>query len=155
MTYAVIRVRGTINIQPDIKKTLNLLNLTRANHCVLVEENPSTKGMLNVAKDYITWGDNLDKTIITKLIKNRGRLKGDKKITDDHIKSSTSYSNIEKLSEAIISKKFKYKDIPNIKPVIRLNPPKKGYEGIKRSFKKNGALGYRGKEINKLIDRMI
>jgi len=155
MTYAVVRVRGTVNIHPDIKKTLTLLNLTRVNHCVLIEEKPSSKGMLNVVKDYVTWGDNLDKDVLTNLIKKRGRLIGDKKITEDHIKSSTSYSNIEKLSEAIINNKFKYKEIPNVKPVIRLNPPKKGYKGIKRSFKKKGSLGYRGKEINKLLDRMI
>jgi len=42
-----------------------------------------------------------------------------------------------------------------VKPIFRLNPPKKGYEGIKRSFVNKGALGYRGKEINKLIERMI
>ncbi len=39
MVYAVIRVRGTVNIKPDIKKTMQLLRLTRANHCVLLEEN--------------------------------------------------------------------------------------------------------------------
>ena len=38
MVYAVVRVRGTVNVNPDIKKTLQLLKLTRANHCVLVDE---------------------------------------------------------------------------------------------------------------------
>jgi len=154
MTIIAIRVRGTVNIKPDIKKTLELLNLTRANHCVLIEDNSVSKGMLQVAKDYITWGEG-EKEVITKLISNRGRLKGDKKISDDYIKSSTSYTTIDKLTEAILNKKFKYKDIPNIKPIFRLNPPKKGYEGIKRSFKNKGALGYRGKDINKLIQKMI
>ena len=154
MVYAVIRVRGTINIKPDIKHTLNLLNLTRANHCVLVEDTPQYRGMLQVAKDYITWGE-LDKSTLAKLIESRGKLEGDKDITPEFLKSSTSYDNIEKLSEAIINNKFRYKEIPNVKPVFRLNPPKKGYEGIKRSFANGGALGYRGKEINNLIERMI
>jgi len=154
MTYAAIRIRGIINIKPDIKKTLQLLNLTRVNHCVLLEEKPNIKGMLQVAKDYITWGE-IDQEILTKLIQNRGKVEGDKKISEEYLKSATPYSAIDKLSEAIISKKFKYKDIPNIKPIFRLNPPKKGYEGIKRSYKNKGALGYRGKEINKLLDRMI
>ncbi|RLF30819.1 MAG: 50S ribosomal protein L30, partial [Thermoplasmata archaeon] len=48
-----------------------------------------------------------------------------------------------------------YRELPDIKPVLRLNPPRKGYEGVKRSFMEGGALGYRGKEINKLIKRMI
>jgi len=154
MTYAAVRIRGVVNIKPDIKKTLRLLNLTRSNHCVILSEDKSTKGMLRVAKDYITWGE-VDKKVLTKLIKERGKLEGDKELTDAHLKSTTSYDTIEKLSDAIIDNKFKYKEIPNVKPLFRLNPPKKGYEGVKRSFVKKGALGYRGKEINKLIERMI
>jgi len=154
MVFAAVRIRGVINIKPDIKRTLQLLRLTRANHCVLLEENPSTKGMLQIAKDYITWGE-IDKEMLSKLINTRGRLEGDKEVTEDYIKSATSYTSIEKLSQTIIDKKFNYKDIPNVKPIFRLNPPKKGYEGIKRSFVNKGALGYRGKEINKLIERMM
>jgi large subunit ribosomal protein L30 len=154
MTFAVVRVRGIINVKPDIKRTLQLLSLTKANHCVLFEENANIKGMLQVAKDYITWGE-IEKDVLSKLIKTRGMLEGDKDLTEDFIKSATSFDNIEKLSQAIVDNKFKYKEIPNIKPIFRLNPPKKGYEGIKRSFKNGGALGYRGKEINKLIGRMI
>ncbi|MDH7517972.1 MAG: 50S ribosomal protein L30 [Candidatus Thermoplasmatota archaeon] len=152
--YAVVRVRGTVNIKPDIKKTLKLLSLSRANHCVLVEETPSTKGMLQTAKDYVTWGE-IDREVLSKLIKRRGKLEGDQDITDDYIKSATSYDNVEMLSEAIIEKKISYKEIPNVKPIFRLSPPKKGYDGIKMSFVKGGALGYRGKEINRLIERML
>jgi len=154
MTYAAIRVRGTVNVNPDIKKTLKLLNLTKTNHCVIVDESPVTKGMLNVAKDYVTWGE-VEKDVLLKLITSRGRLEGNKQLTDEYIKTATSYGSISKLSEAIIDNKFKYKEIPNIKPIFRLNPPRKGYEGIKRSYKNKGALGYRGKDINKLIERMI
>ncbi len=154
MTYAVVRVRGTVNIKPDTKKTLQLLNLTKVNHCVILEEKPSIKGMLQVVKDYVTWGE-IEKNILNNLINSRGKLEGDKKLTDDYLKSSTSYGSIDKLSLAIMENKFKYKDIPNVKPIFRLNPPKKGYEGIKRSFVNKGALGYRGKEINKLIEKMI
>ena len=154
MTYAAIRVRGLVNIKPDIKKTLQLLNLTRVNHCVLLEEKPSIKGMLQVAKDYITWGE-VEKEILEKLMMKRGKLEGDKELTEKHLKSATSYSNIDKLTQAIIDNKFKYKDIPEIKPIFRLSPPKRGYEGVKKSFANKGALGYRGKDINKLIERMI
>ena len=154
MTYAAIRIRGTVNVNPDIKKTLQLLNLTRANHCVILEEKPNIKGMLQVAKDYITWGE-LEKDALTNLMTSRGKLEGDKKLTEVYLKSATSYNSIDKLSQAIIDNKFKYKDIPKVKRIFRLNPPKKGYRGIKKSFVNKGALGYRGKEINKLIERMI
>ena len=154
MVFAAVRIRGIVNVKPDIKRTLQLLRLTRVNHCVLLEENASIKGMLQIAKDYITWGE-IDKSILSELIGSRGKLEGDKDITEDYIKSATSYNNLEKLSQAIIDNKFKYKDIPNVKPIFRLSPPKKGYEGIKKSFVNKGALGYRRKEINKLLERMI
>ena len=154
MVFAAVRVRGIVNVKPDIKRTLQLFRLTRVNHCVLLEENASTKGMLQIAKDYITWGE-IDKAILSELIGSRGKLEGDKDLTEDYIKSATSYTNLEKLSQAIIDNKFKYKDIPNVKPIFRLSPPKRGYEGIKRSFVNKGALGYRRKEINKLLERMI
>jgi len=154
MVFAAVRVRGIVNVKPDIKRTLQLFRLTKVNHCVLLEENASIKGMLQIAKDYITWGE-IDKSILSELIGSRGKLEGDKDITEDYIKSATSYNNLEKLSQAIIDNKFKYKDIPNVKPIFRLSPPKKGYEGIKRSFVNKGALGYRKKEINKLLERMI
>ena len=154
MVFAAVRVRGIVNVKPDIKRTLQLFRLTRVNHCVLLEENASTKGMLQIAKDYITWGE-IDKAILSELIGSRGKLEGDKGLTEDYIKSATSYNNLEKLSQAIIDNKFKYKDIPNVKPIFRLSPPKNGYEGIKRSFVNKGALGYRRKEINKLLERMI
>ena len=154
MVFAVVRVRGTINMKPDIKRTLQLLRLNRTNHCVLLEESVNFQGMLQIAKDYITWGE-VDKNLLSNLILSRGKITGDKDLTEGYIKSATSHNSIEKLAQAIIDNKFKYKDIPDVKSIFRLNPPKKGYEGIKRSFINNGALGYRGKEINKLISRMI
>jgi large subunit ribosomal protein L30 len=154
MVFAVIRVRGIVNVTSDIRKTLELLRLRKINHCVILEDNKVNKGMLQVVKDYATWGE-VDKDTLMNLIKSRGLLVGDKKITDEYVKSATSYNNLEKLSQAIIDSKIKYREIPEIKPLFRLNPPKKGYEGIKRSFKNGGALGYRGKEINNLIKRML
>lgn len=38
---------------------------------------------------------------------------------------------------------------------MRLHPPIRGYEGIKRSYKMGGALEYRGKDIEELLKRMI
>jgi len=152
--FAVVRVRGLINLKPDIKKTLQLLNLTRVNHCVLLEDSKIVRGMLQVVKDYVTWGE-IEESTIVKLIQARGKLIGDKELTEEYVKSATSFKNFEKLSEALVKNNIKYKDIPDVKPIFRLHPPRKGYEGIKRSFTNKGALGYRGKEINKLIDRMV
>jgi large subunit ribosomal protein L30 len=154
MVYAVIRVRGTVNIKPDIKKTMQLLRLTRANHCVLLEENAVYKGMLQMVKDYTTWGE-INKETLTKLLSMRGKLIGDKPLTEEYLKKAAPYHSFEKLSEAIIDNKVKYNDIPEVKPLFRLNPPKKGHRTVKRSFVNKGSLGYRKDAINLLIERML
>jgi len=154
MVYAVIRVRGTVNIKPDIKKTMQLLRLNRANHCVLLEENAVHKGMLQIVKDYTTWGE-INKETLTKLLSMRGKLIGDKPLTEQYLKKAAPYHSFEKLSEAILENKVNYKDIPEIKPLFRLNPPKKGHRTIKRSFVNKGSLGYRKDAINTLIERML
>lgn len=154
MVYAVIRVRGTVNIKPDIKKTMKLLRLTRANHCVLLEENDVYKGMLQMVKDYTTWGE-INKETLAKLLSLRGKLAGEKPLSEEHLKKATPYHSFEKLSQALLDNKVKYKDIPEVKPYFRLHPPKKGYRTVKRSFVNKGSLGYRKENINTLIERML
>jgi len=150
--FAVIRVRGSVGVRKDIKDTLAMLRLHRINHAVLVDETPDYKGMLQKAKDYITWGEINDGTLAS-MIKKRGRLPGNKKITKEHIKDK-GYSTFKELAEALIKGETTPEDL-HIKPVFRLQPPRKGYESVKKSFKEGGSLGYRGDKINELIQRMI
>ncbi|MBN1861936.1 MAG: 50S ribosomal protein L30 [Candidatus Thermoplasmatota archaeon] len=152
--YAVIRVRGTVNVKPNIRKTMELLRLTRANHCVLLEENDVYKGMLQIIKDYTTWGE-INKETLSKLLSTRGKLSGDKPLTEDYLKKATPYKSYEKLSDALLDNKVHYKEIPEIKPFFRLSPPKKGHRTVKRSFVNKGSLGYRKEAINSLIERML
>jgi len=152
-TLAVVRIRGGISINRDIKNTLKMLNLTKVNHCVFIPETKEYKGMLQKVKDYVTWGE-IDSDTLTEMIKERGRLKGDKPVTDKYLEEN-GYTSIKKFVEEIIEGKTKYSSLKDVKPVIRLHPPRKGLEGIKRSFAIGGALGCRGKEINELLRRMI
>ncbi len=152
--FAVIRVRGRTGIRWDIEDTLKMLNLTRINHCVLIPDNPSYRGMLQKVKDYVTWGE-INEEVAVKLIRKRGRLMGDKEITDEYIKENLGYESVEEFAKALVSGKALYKDIPNVKPIFRLHPPLKGWEKTKRHFIEGGALGYRGDKINDLILRML
>ena len=152
--YAVIRVRGTVNVNPNIKRTMQLMRLTRTNHCVLIEENPVSKGMLQIAKDYVTWGEINKETLVT-LIQKRGKLQGDKPVTDEYLKGSTPFASVEKLADALLASSFVYQDIPDVKPLFRLNPPRQGYRTVKRSVQNKGTLGYRKDAINALIQRML
>ncbi|ENN96562.1 50S ribosomal protein L30P [Methanocaldococcus villosus KIN24-T80] len=154
MAYAVIRVRGRIGVRGDIADTLKMLRLHKVNHCVIIPETDTYKGMLRKAKDYITWGE-INKETLKKLILKRGRLPGNKRVNEEIIKELTGM-DIDELCEKIINGEIKIKDLP-IKPVFRLHPPKRGWErrGIKKHFKEGGALGYRGEKINELLERMM
>ncbi len=152
--FAVIRVRGRTGVRRDIADTLKMLNLTRVNHCVLIPDTPAYRGMLKKVKDYVTWGE-IDESTAARLIRVRGRLYGDKPITDEYIKENLGYENIEEFAKALVAGKALYKDIPDVKPVFRLHPPLKGWEKTKRHFTEGGALGYRGEKINELILRML
>ena len=154
MMYAVIRVRGRVNVNYSIRDTMKYLRLSRVNHCVLIPDTPYYTGMLKKAKDYITWGE-INPQTIRELIIKRGRLAGDQPVTPGYVKKKTDFKDINELTKAIHRGKVEYKKLPEVKPLFRLAPPAKGYEGIKRSFVEGGALGYRGKKINDLIGRMI
>lgn len=152
--YAVIRVRGRPDVNVDVRKTMQLMCLTRVNHCVIVPEDDVTKGMLQKAKDYITWGE-VDAETLENMIRVRGRLSGDEAMTDEYLKANTEFATAAEMAKAILGSGYKMKDIEGAKAVFRLHPPSKGYEGIKRSYRNGGALGYRGKAINELIARML
>jgi large subunit ribosomal protein L30 len=47
------------------------------------------------------------------------------------------------------------REVKELRPVLRLHPPVKGLRAIKRGYNDGGDLGYRGKAINQLIDRML
>jgi len=110
--------------------------------------------MLQVAKDYITWGEVNEETL-AKMIRVRGRIEGDKPITDEYLAANTEFKTVEEMAKSILTSNYKMKDVEAAKPVFRLHPPVKGYEGNKRSYKNGGALGYRGEAINDLIARML
>lgn len=150
---AAIRIRGRTGIKKDISDTLDMLRLTRINHAVLIEKNPSYKGMLQKAKDYITWGE-VDQETVLKLLSKRGKIAGNVKLTEGYLKENTDFSSVEELSGALLDSGAKLEDI-GVKPVFRLHPPRKGYEDIKKTFRESGSLGYRGDKISDLIKKMI
>ncbi|GAA5818275.1 MAG: 50S ribosomal protein L30 [Methanobrevibacter sp. CfCl-M3] len=151
--FFVVRVRGTTGVKKDIANTLNMLHLNRINHGVLVQDNPSYKGMLQKAKDYITWGE-IDSKMLVDVISKRGKLAGNVSISEEYLKENTNYSSIEELVNALLNAEIKVEDI-DMKPIFRLHPPRKGYEGIRQSFNEGGSLGFRGDSINILLKKMV
>ncbi len=152
MSWAVVKVRGSINVKPKIKETMKLMRLNRVNHCVIVPENETYDGMLKIIKDYVTWGE-VDVETTELMLESSGKTSGNAIFTKKELKDS-SFKTMKALAKNLSEGKVVMRDVPKLKPIFRLHPPRKGYEGIKRSFKEGGALGYRGEKINKLIRRM-
>jgi large subunit ribosomal protein L30 len=150
--FAIIRLRGSAGINRNVEDTLQMLRLKAVNNCVIVQETVDYKGMLEKVKDSITWGE-IDKDVLISMLKKRLRLKSNEKINEKEFKSVTGYKS-EKLVDMLIGGKIKLKDLEKIEPVFRLTPPSKGFKSIKEHYPK-GDLGYRGKEINELLKRMI
>jgi large subunit ribosomal protein L30 len=54
---AVVRIRGSIDVNTQILDTLKMLHLWKKNSCIVFVPSASAMGMLIKAKDYITWGE--------------------------------------------------------------------------------------------------
>lgn len=153
--YAIIRLRGLSGVPPDVAETLRKLRLTRKYTAVVYPKNSSIEGMLATVKDWVTWGEISEETLKELLVK-RGRLVGNKPITEEFIKEKFGMS-MDDFVRALINGKLQLHKLDNIiKPVFRLHPPKGGFKkSTRKPIGSNGELGYRGPEINKLLLRMM
>ena len=154
MTFAVIRLRGKHDLRRSVDDTLHMLHLTRQNHCVFLPEDATSRGMLQAVKDFVTWGE-VDAEVLAKALLRRGRAVGDKPIDDAFVKGHSRFKSIWDLSQAIAKGEATLREVREMRPVLRLHPPVKGLRAVKRGFNDGGDLGYRGTEINELIQRML
>ncbi len=146
-TIAAVRIRGRVNVNKRIEDTMRLLKLDRTNTCVIIPYNKYYKGMLQKAKDYITYGE-INKDTFKKILLKWGRIEGNKKVTEEYLKEKGA------TIDDLYSFKKKLKEV-GIKVPFRLHPPRKGFKATRRPFTMKGDLGYRGDKINDLLERMI
>jgi large subunit ribosomal protein L30 len=151
--FAIVQVRGVVNTRREIKDTLKMLRLHHINHCVLVPDTPEYLGMIRKVKDFVAYGE-VDAVTIETILRTRGRIVGNASLTDEYVKSNSPYSGVTEFAAALASGEARLTDVPGVKPVLRLHPPRKGYRTIKRTVQQGGALGYYGQEINSLLHRM-
>jgi len=152
---AVLRIRGEVGVREPIKKAMDLMKLHRKNRVVLMKNTPSNIGMINKVKDYCTFGE-VDSKIVKELLENRGRLPGNKKLTAEYLKKEAK-TDFDSLSKSLVEGKASLKDIAGLKRYFKMHPPLGGFErgGIKHPYAAGGVLGYRGKEMGKLIQKII
>jgi large subunit ribosomal protein L30 len=150
----VIRIRGTVSASMQARETLSMLHLKRNNYAVLIDDRPSFLGMMKAARDYVTFGEPSRETV-DRLIKEKGRLMGNRKLTDEYAQK-VGYKSVDEIAHAVSDCRVEYWKLPGIQATFRLHPPTKGFKGkIKRGYGSGGELGYRGEKINELVNRML
>jgi large subunit ribosomal protein L30 len=139
--YAIIRVRGSINTKPDVKKTFELLSLKSVNNMSIWPETKASLKMIKKVENYATFGT-ISKEVLEEVVTKKATA-----LTGELDKKAA----IKILSEGKTIKEA------GIKNCFKLSPPKKGYErkGIKRPFTLGGALGDRKEKMDELVKRMM
>ncbi|MFH0936165.1 MAG: 50S ribosomal protein L30 [Candidatus Woesearchaeota archaeon] len=152
---AIIRIKGKAGLKKTVKDTFLLLRLYKKNSCVVVPNTQSYVGMLTKIKDCSTWGE-IDEQTFKLLLEKRGRLPGNKQLTNEYLQQKLKI-NIDQFAKEFINFKKELKDIPGLKLFFKLTPPRQGFEdkGIKVQFSQGGVLGYRKDKINNIIQRML
>jgi large subunit ribosomal protein L30 len=155
MAWMVIRVRGTIHARHDIRQTLEELRLTRANHATLLPEEPGFRGMLHKVQGYVTWGEAEPETV-TLLLRERGETTDGRPLSAPNGENADAQSptpSVDRVVESALRDGLLRAQ--DVKPLLRLRPPRGGWRSTKRPFGLGGALGYRGRAINDLARRMV
>lgn len=158
--YAIIRLRGRVNVPHDVEYTLKLLRLNKRFHLVIYPKNmPGLDGMLMKIKDWISWGEISCETL-AELLRKRGRVVGGEKLSDETasivLKNYGLEGGVDELARAICEGRIIIHKDKLLKPVFRLAPPRGGFKGsVKKPYGNDGETGYRGQEINLLIKQMI
>lgn len=150
-----VRIHGRVGLRSDIEDTLRILHLTRANHATILPSNPSSLGMLQKVKDYITWGEGTPETV-SLLLRRSGEFSGGAKLAEEGLAERSSFTLMDDLAKALCAGTADLKDVQGLEPTFRLHPPRGGFRGSrKRSYTSRGELGYRGEAIAGLISSMV
>ena len=152
MAYLVVRIKGTVNVRQQAKKTLNGLNLDKRFRATIVPESAEYLGMLRKIKDEVAW-TKADASIVKELLEKRGRRTGYKPITKPDLPKE--YNSIDDLAYAIADNKVTMSKLGGIKPWFALSPPKGGFKRkTKTQYTQDGILGEDG-ELAQLVKRML
>jgi len=151
---ALVQLRGEVNQSQAVRDTLNMLNLHKVNHCVLVPETPTYRGMITKANDWVAHGTPTQEAVETVLRKRAEAAEGDAAIDDEWLAENTDYDSFEALAEALLAEETTLRE-QGLSPTLRLHPPRGGHGGIKHPTKEGGQLGkHETEDISKLLEAM-
>jgi large subunit ribosomal protein L30 len=152
MAYLVVRIKGTVNIPQQAKRTLDGLNLDKRFRATIVPESAEYLGMLRKVKDEVAWA-RADVSIVKELLEKRGRKSGYRPITKPDLPKE--YNNMDDLASAIAENKVAMSKLEGIKPWFALSPPKGGFKRkTKTQYMQDGILG-EDSDLPEIVKRML
>lgn len=131
---AAVSLKGTVKVHKKPMDTLKKLRVTNTNMCVVVPSDETHRGMLLRASEFLAWGE-ITGSVLERLLEKRGGMQA-------------------KDAKALAKKAFSGGLKGEKLPVFRLSPPSGGIRNIRMGFPR-GDMGYRGAQINDLIERMV
>ncbi len=152
MRYAVVRIRSPRRKDRTQNETFRHLRLTRVNHCTVIPDRPEYKGMIKHVQHSVTWGE-IDDYTLSRLLKERSTILDG--LTDEVVSEQTKFEGVDEFSKALLKGDAEFSDIDGLENRFKLHPPKGGFKGVKKVYKNGGSLGYRGQDINQLIEKMF
>lgn len=132
--YAAVRIRGEVGVREKISDTLEMLNLRKKFNCTLLPETDDYKGMLKKVGDFVAWGE-VDEEIAEKILRRGG--------VEDIEEVVEGLSEGRSLSKMDTERRF------------GLTPPSGGFKKSTKEVYPKGEAGYRGEDINGLLERMV
>lgn len=150
---AIVQLRGEVNMNGDIRDTLDMLNLGRVNHATLVPEEPTYEGMITKVNDFVAHGTPSEE-IVALLLERRAQPAAGGTVDDEWVTDETDYASVAELAEALVSEETTLSEA-GLSPTLRLHPPRGGHKGIKQPVATGGQLGvHETEDIDILLEAM-
>ena len=151
---ALVQLRGEVNMSREVEDTLSMLNIHRTNHCALVPETDTYRGMVTKVNDYVAFGEPSPGVLSTLLRKRAEPEAGEGDIDDEWVGENTDYDDVNALADALLAEETTLREC-GLSPAIRLHPPRGGHDGIKHPRVEGGELGrHSTEEIDSLLTAM-
>lgn len=152
---AIVQLRGEVDRQDAVDDTLDMLNVHNVNHCTLVPDSDTYRGMITKVNDYVAFGEPSQDVLEELLAKRAEPLEGRQSDVDEEwLGEHTEYESFAELAEALLSEETTLRE-QGLSPTLRLHPPRGGHDGIKHPTIEGGQLGkHTTAEINQLLESM-
>lgn len=151
---AVVQLRGEVDMAQKTKDTLEMLNIHKVNHCALVPDEDTYRGMITKVNDYTAYGEPSQDVLETLVGKRAEPFEGSETVDDEWVSKNTDYDDIADLASALLDDETTLRE-QGLSPVLRLHPPRGGHDGQKHPVQEGGEIGKHDTEqIDSLLKAM-